>query len=653
MVSHMPFLNRLSRSNTTLERVLGDAEELERAFADWRVRYRRWMRYAFPDGHSSVNAQLGSFYNSGGTKTVNTTRSRYISEWVPTRARTLINRRTSAKTNVISQTYETEQGKAEGEWPIELARGLFKMADQQVFEGMGGISWDVNLKTMGTNVGKEAFMVRVYDAGNGRAKVEAPFIDPYNLFHDVATNEGERHRVIRKFTVPWRGVPDAVRKWQRGRPDALSIPEKPRDRKLGDPAVIIDYWRRDPDKSIWHAMFVEGNPIRASVEWNDHGYRRFPIVVSSNAGANQGFYDVRDNTLRNSKYYNHAEPFYVNAINLLIFLEGLEGLNADGAALSSLPMFKHRVGEGGARGVEESDIQPGGFYELAEGELLEVMRDLQQGRITTDQAIQRIKEDLNAVWPDFLVSPNVPQGTSGFSFNSQISQAKTFMVTETLMDEKAKTEFLRCAIDQHQNMFSDLDFGLSGILPEGGTRLRLFKAADYPDDFELDIQEPAEIPGEVLQNIQKAKGVLELGILSMWDVRVDLGVGQPHVIQQRIDDEAIHDHPINQQDRILQVRQSELDGAKFALRTATEGGENRENIINLRILVHRAQERVADVRRQFLGQGLPFQQAPQPGNPPPEALPPQAGLNSPNDQALAEGVSPSGTGGRPRPEGTA
>ena len=550
----------------------------------------------------------------------------------------------------------SEEGKAaqtSDEMLIQFGLSVFNQLDRQKIRGAGGFSWDYQLKQMGTWTGKEAFMVRVYDAG-GYLKVECPFVDPMNLYHDIDVLEGERLRVVRHYTVRWGDVNSHVAGLLgsiggRGGQYPISKPEKKKD---DESVVCKDYWCREPDGEIHHAILVDGQPVREGVIWTDHGHRRIPIVISSRPSAAHGFQGVKHGaaSVADTVAYYHAEPFYARAISPLRFLQGLESLAADGAALAALPIFLHRR-DGGRKGVQKQEIKPFAMLEMTTNEQLEVLRGINEGKIALDTAIQRVKGEMNDIYPDYLVSPNVPSGMSGFAFNSQISQAKMFMVPWTRMDQAAKSELLASVIDQHQHAYPDLSFRLSGIMPEGGKFSRKFAVTDYPkEEFEIHVQEPAEIPGEELQNLQAAIQAVDAGLISRWTARVTkLGIGEPHKEQQRIDDEAFDASQENQNWEKLLRFGKKVD----ELRATARRAKGTSTKMAAEIALAQAEQYLEALRMQL--QGAPqtgFEMQPEAGAPAPAQMPPQAGVDDPSMMALAQGRPPSGTQGRPRPKGT-
>jgi hypothetical protein len=652
----------LSPSTHAQIRVEEDIAELRKRFEPWRGRYEHWMKFAFPyGGHAQVMANLGTLFDAGSVQSLEDKRSRYVSEWVGTRGEVLTSRRTRATTNILSASYGNKDGPLpENEKLVEFAMGIFSMLDRQKVRGMGGFGWDYQLKQMGTWTGKEAFVVRVYESrstsGARIAKVEAPFIDPFSLCHDIDTLEGEQHRIIRDFTVRWEDLPRLMQRWT-AHQDRLPPPIMPRSAKSTDLVTITDYWRRDPDGDIFHSIMIDGGknsqggqkmfPVREVVEWSDHGYGQTPIVVSSRPAATHGFHDGNGGGLDAQVAY-HAEPFYARAIPLLVFKQGLESLAADGAALAALPIFTHRKGTAG-RGVQKKDLKPFAFLEMATDEQLDVMRNIQDGRITVDTALARNAGELNEVWPDFLVSPGVLPNVAGYSFNSQIGQAKMYMVPWTRMDEVAKDQLLALVIDQHVSKHAALPFLITGIMPHGGKASRKFVVGDYPKgDFEIEIQEPAEIPGEALQKANMAKQMTdgERPFVSMWQARVDLGIGQPHREQERIDDEAYARSPEKQSWNNLQRLGKDINEFRDEAKKHKAG---TPAWLAAQVAAGEGEKILAAKMAQLSGAPQTgFTQPAEPGNPPPEALPAQETIDNPNDEALANNRPPTGTTGRPR-----
>jgi hypothetical protein len=269
-----------------------------------------------------------------------------------------------------------------------------------------------------------------------------------------------------------------------------------------------------------------------------------------------------------------------------------------------------------------------------------------------DAAIARIKGELNDIYPDFLVGQSGPANISGFSFNSQlINQAATFMAPWTRADESAKRQLLMQVFSQHRSRHSGLDFHLSGILPEGARRV--FKSSDYPKgDFEVDVQEPAEIPGKDLQDLQAAIQANQAGLVSKRTARITkLGIGQPDKEQARIDDELFRESAENQNwEKIIRLGEK-VDILRQAGRKYRAGSAAREAWMVALALAEQAFEGTAAALAAAPQTGFTMQ--PEPGNPAPAQLPPEAipGLN-PDVNALALGQPNGPAVGRPRPRGT-
>ena len=642
----------LSPDTTALTRVLDDCAQLEERFSLWQARYQELQGFAFPGNRFGGIAQLGSIYDAGSAQQVQDARSVYVSEWVGTRGEALTNRRTQSKTTILPITHgDDKAAKLVDEAVVQWAHSVYDQLENQKVRGLGGFSWDYQMKQMGTWTGKEAFMVRVYDAG-GYLKVECPLIDPMNLYHDIDVLEGQQLRIIRHFTVRWGDVAKAAYGWLGGRSGGLTV-KKPDGKKDDESAVCKDYWRRDPDGKIHHAILVDGQPIREGVSWQDHGHRRIPIVIASRPSASHGFQGMKHGaaTVADTVAYYHAEPFFARAISPLRFLQGLEALAADGAALAALPVFIHRR-DGGRQGVRKQEIKPFALLEMTTNEQLEVLRGINEGKVPLDNAIQRIKAELNDIYPDHLVAPALSSNISGFSFNSQIiSQARMFMVPWTRMDEAVKSELLSCVIDQHQHAYPDLAFRLSGIMPEGGKFSRQFAVSDYPTgEFRIDVREPAEIPGEEMQNLQAAISAVQAGGISWRTARLTkMGIGDPQREQDRIDDEAFEASQENQNWQKL------LRFGKMAdeLRKKARRARGQSEKMAAEIALAQIEEYLEALRMQI--KGAPetgFTMQPEAGAPAPAQMPPQAGVDDPSMAALSQGRPPSGTQGRPRPKGS-
>ena len=645
------------------ERVLQDKEELHQQFNFWRMRVDFWMRYAFPGNPiSSVMAGTGTIYETEAVQSIASKRSRFISEWVGSRGETLRNRRTASKTNILPNTY----GSPGSEKLIELGHGIFNELNRSKVRGMGGFSWDYNLKNMGTWLGKEAFMVRVYDDGSGTACVEAPFIDPYNLSHDIDVNDGEQLRVVRDMTIKWGDVPNFIQSYSTangwGASETMTV-AKPDGKKDSEYTKINDYWRRDPIQrkgqgsqkryvsKIWHAVMIDGKPIRERVAWDDHGYTTLPIVISARPSANHEFQDISHAdkmSTKDAKTYYHAEPFYARAINLLIFLEAMEGLRADGAA-ASLPIFLRNKGDSNVD-TRLPELKPFGEVNQADNEVIKVMEGLSRGQFTLDKAIEQLNSQLNQIYPDYLVSPDIASGTSGYAYNSQISQAKMYMVPWSQMDEAAKYALLESVIDQHRNIHPNLSFNLAGILPSGGRFSSTFAVKDYPTgSFEIDIQEPAEIPGEELQNQTLAIQGVESGLVSKWRARVTkLGMSDPQAEQERIDDEMFHASPVNQNAMYMERLSLRADELSEKAQSFPRGSKEWKAATLAFDAVNTV---LVGAKMQYTMPPGGAQAAGQTANPQNMALPPQQTTDDPNMKAMAQGKPPTGTEGRSRPEG--
>ena len=645
-----------------LDRVQDDISSLDFQFSGWQQRFLQWMAYAFPGNPiGAVMSHLGSIYDAGGVKRVEDSRSRYVSSWISTRVNASLNRRTASKTNILPIVYgddDADEKMVERRQKlVQFGDGLFTALDWQKARGAGGFSWDYQMKQLGTYCGKVAFHTRVYPDGKDRLCVQAPFLDPLNLTHDIDVEENQVLRIVHKMTMRWSDIPTFVEGYTAGRADALPTPDMPLGMKPAEKAIIQSYWRRDPDGSIHRALLInagkEGKtpmPIRQGVTWTDHGYDRLPITVLSRPEATHNFQLTIAEMTLNSQTYYHAVPFYAAAIPELRFLEGLESLAADGAALAALPIFLHKK-EGGRDGVNKRDIKPFAFLELATNEQLQVLQNITQGSVTVDSAIQRIKQNLNDVWPDFLVGQAFQDsGSSGFKFNSQIGQAKMYMVPWTRIDETAKRELVANVVSQHQNVYPGKFFYLTGVVETTRYAIK-FGVKDYPEgDFDIDFEEPAEIPGEELQNLQAAIQATQAHLVSLRTARITkLGISDPDAEQKLVDDDEFHMSPEAAGIRKLEKLQAKVQDLEAEAQDTTDGSKKQ---VQAQIALVAAKQELKAVRQSFLGApNSGYQMNQDPNNPAPAQLPPQAGVENPDILAAAQGQTRAGTQGRPRPKG--
>ena len=550
---------------------------LKDAFRGWRQDFEKYMAFAFPGlSPSAVVSQIGSIYQEGPTRDVTETRSVYLSEWVGTRGERIIDRRTSAKTNFISTFYGKDAiNRLNDERIIELGLSIFKDLDDQMISGIGGISWDMRLKAMGTWTGKQAFMTRVYKGRDGFLHVDAPLIEVYSLYHDVDVGPEDRLRVVREFTKKWSDLPAFYAQFGDG---TIQAPPLPDGKKPNEEATICDYWCREPDGELYHAYMVNIGtdsqgaprhvPLREEVSWTNHGHTTMPITVVPRLITPGEFGQASrlpGTSSFHSKYRHHALPFFARAMNPILFYQGLESMAADAAGMNALPIFQHFQPTDGSPPAKKP-VVPMAMWEMAEGERVEILKGIQQGQVTVSEAIARIKAELNDVFPDFLVSPGVLPNIAGYAFNSQIEQASIYMTSWTRMDEACKRALLKSVIEQHKNTFPKDAFKVHGIMPSDGRRFgHRFDASDYPEEeFDVDVEEPAEIPGKLAQQANLGMQLHQAGAISMFAFRTSMGIGQPQKMQEQIDDELFESSPENQnveKVRRLGVKIVELEAA--------------------------------------------------------------------------------------------
>ena len=637
-----------------LEQVLRDRKELWDSFAGWRTRYTEWMGFAFPMGPRATRiASLGTFFQNSTIEEVEDRRSKYVSSWVPSRGRALTNLRLLSKTNVLPSLYTDQEDTKAGEALVALALGIFGMLDDQKIEGMGGFSFDQQLKQMLTWTGKVAFQPRVFKKGEGIAGVQVRFHDPFNLAHDIDTLPGDRHRLVREFEIPWADVPKLLRDFGGDAP--LQVP-MPGDKKPADLVKCVDYWLRQPKGEIHHAILVNEQPIRSSVSWVDPDCKRLPIVVVSNPAASHGFVGVKDKVAQSvgdTRIEYHAEPFYAPAIPELVFLQGLESLQADNA-VAALPIFLSRMENGSVGGKETSDLKPFAVLKMAEGEQLEELRKIAAGLTTIDTAVQRVYGRLNDIFSDYLVGMSAPATISSLSWNAQyIATARAQIATWSRCDEAAKRELIRIVIDQHKNRWPSLAFNLTGILPEGGQSPygRRFGTKDYPKgEFDIDIREPAEIPGQSQANEASAVSLTQAGVIDMRTARVvKLGMSQPDKVQEQVDREAVHNSAENQNLLKLQHWGNLADEKRADVKKYEVGTNAHLAAVTAALFAERWLEAQTQALRAAPLTGYTMPQ--EPGNPSPAVNPPGNTLENPAAAAVAAGRPPTGTQGRPRPKG--
>jgi len=613
-------------------------------WAGWQERELLWMKWLHTGLATGRAISLGALFNATSTRDLEDKRSQFFSEWAWTRVKALHSRMISAPTNILPKVFgETEEDQRANERLMQFGVGIFGQLDDQKAEGFGGYSWDAAMKEQLGAYGKTAFWIRV-SARGGVARVSAPFQNVRNLYHDLDVEPGERRRVVYEYTVPWSEVPALLIRF--GGTQTINQSTKEDEEN----AVVVDYLV-EHDGVVHRSIIVDGQPIRAEVLWRMENTTSIPMVIVSNPGGSHDTHDVRSGSnIVDPKVFFHAEPFYARAVPTLQFLEGLESLAADTAALSGLPIALHRRASSGQSEADPRELKPFGWIETIDDEQLSILQNVASGALPLDAAIERILRYLQSFFPDFLVSPDFPTTASGFSVNSQaISLASVFMQTWTRMAERAKKMLLKQVFLQHSVMASP--FELHGILPEGGPFATQFRSSDYGDKFfDIDVLEPAEIPGQALQNMNLAVTAVQNDLSShQLAMTTRLGINDARLEQDRMidektrfDQESINRHKLIQRREEVQSLFAEADRENDPVRKATK-----------RLEATLAQVELANLERQLLGApNTGFQQNPQTGTPP-EANPPQNTVNNPQDQALAQGVPSTGTQGRPRPEGQA
>lgn len=635
----------LSPDATALMEVQDAIGELRERWRPWQARYDIWMEWLHRGaGAGPEVASLGSLFNKGPVVELKERRSVYFSEWVSTRRNALHSRIMSAKTNIQPAIYgDSEKDRFLGEGLVQLSLGLTKALDVQKVKGFGGYSWDGNMKQQITDYGKTVFMVQV-TASEGEARLTAPLLDVKNVYHTLDSHPGDQQRVVYEREVRWSDVPGLVRQLK-----GDMLPARPDDKKPSDSVTISHFWQ-EWQGEVLRSLLVDGQPIRASVWW-DPGYRSLPIVIVSNPGGSHRSQNVGSGRSgsTDAQVYYHAEPFYARAISQLIFLEGLESLAADAAALAGLPVLLHRKAAGGESGADPSEVKPMGWIELLEDEQLNTLQGIAAGAFTVDNAIQRVYQNLQSVYPDFLVTPDFPAGTSGFAMNSQIGQARIYLTAPTRMAEMAKMMLMGQAIEQHQALAPNASFHLRGILPEGGRFARKFSVEDYPSGhFDIEVQEPAEIPGEAALSMNIAVQGVQSGLISPWTARVTrLGISDPQAEADRVLAAAVEQGQSNiNQEQLKQMRER-VD----ALKAEAKRARSRETRETLKRQIMVAENDLAAFERQLgIAPEVGFEQAPEFGVPP-SSNPPQNTTENPQLQAMAEGRQSVGVQGRPREPG--
>ena len=138
----------------------------------------------------------------------------------------------------------------------------------------------------------------------------------------------------------------------------------------------------------------------------------------------------------------------------------------------------------------------------------------------------------------------------------------------------------------------------------------------------------------------------ERPFVSMWQARIDLGIGQPHREQERIDDEAYARSPEKQNWNNLRRFGTEVSDLRAEVGKQTPF--TPEWIAAEVAALQGEQMLNGMLSRLTSAPQTGFTQPAEPGNPPPEALPAQETIDNPNDEALANNRPPSGTMGRPR-----
>jgi hypothetical protein len=634
-------------SGMDLAQIHDEIATLRTKWGSWQNLVDTWMRFLHQPQDYARALDVGTLFQAGTVQRIQERRSSYYSEWVLTARNALHSRLISAPTNILPNVFgETEKDLVMNERLIQLGVGIFNSLDDQMAESYGGYSWDARMKQQITDYGKTAFMVRV-SANGSIARVSAPLLSPYSLYHDLDVEPGDRKRVVYEYPVKWADVPALITRYG-GIPGTINMTGK----VLTDEVLVSDYWL-EQDQAVWHSVLIDGKAIRPDIIWPAIGTSSIPIVIVSNPGGSYNYQDTRGNRSAASRgavddrVAQHAEPFYSRAISQLRFLQGLESLSADMAALSGLPQYLHRRASTGEVGARPEDRKPFGWIELLEDEQLTVLRDVSTGSFTVDTAIHRILGYLRRFFPDGLVSPDFPTTASGFSVNSQtISLAEVFMTPWTGVAQRAKKMLIRHVIEQHQPMASP--FELHGILPEGGEFATKFSSDDYPTKyFDIDVLEPAEIPGQAQQNMNLAERAVASGLVSKRTVRVTrLGINDPVAEGERVMLERVTESQefLNiKKIEFLQERLEELRAAAKRKRTTVERFFARVRVSFAERALMSFQQQLLGTQQGFTQQGV--------GGTPPEVNPAENTTENPDEMALGQGRQSSSTQGRPRPPG--
>lgn len=651
------------------ERIANDIAELDQQFQPWFDLLREWLSYPFagmPVAQVLTSSALGSAFERGPVREVEPQRSVYRTSWPKTRGEALIYHRTAARPNVLPTVVGHDAAarkKNEGMTHFVLSR--FRDLERQKAEGMGGFSWDHQHASLSTWTGKVAYEVRVWPDAKGYLQVSCPFIDPLALMHDIDTQPWEQHRVVVYRYMRWADIHETLAGLTQKRANMyIERTQESKDTK-NEFALVADYWCRKGKEGLTHSYMVDGGKtsqgkqqwqnVRDTVEWSDHGYRKLRVVVAARPDATLQFQKTEGHQALSAvqaRALRHAVPFYAGALDEIKFLNGLESLRADDAALAAAYILKRKGF--GADDDTGKDLMPGvNTFDLTDEQAIEVLNNIASGRVSLDTAIKDGYSKLSDHFPDNLVNYQGSAGEAGYAINTKLDSALIYLVPWTHLDEISNELMIGSIIDQHQYVWKDekYKFKLSGIMPEGSGRFQGdFTVKDYPDgEFDVDIQRPVEMAGKKLELQARIKGDLELGLISPRMARIARGDPEPDRTDEEINQARFDASEVNVNWDNIERFGAKLDVRRRAVAKLPRGSAARFS----------ANVAIAGMEQYLEALKIQFAAAPQTGytdpaqasNPTQEILPAQQTSNNPNFASMATKQPSTGTTGRPRAAG--
>ena len=664
------------------------SRDLWNRFQGFRERQATYHRHAFHDVETAL-AQLGMGNKANPSqkfKPLDPTeeRSIFISEWIRTRADSLVNRLTRGKHVVVPIESPLWAGDSETlETMVKAGLGVLNMIDQAALDRMYGATHDLMMKNSLVYTGKVIQRVQVTkNEDTGYADFDVEILDPYYAAHDVGAKKVrrfvyrtfyERNAIEGEIHELGGVVNEEIKQLlgeSGGESSALFAMTEYWEEMLGSnkegKMVPIVYYGHFLSKATGDDI-QDGLPIYPEVLRRDKAWGRIPIVIQARAANYRIFSSDRlgglgsatgnADTMTRSFLDHHAEPFFAPAIQLEVQMNQLLALEKDAAALNTLkPTFDQKADGSKTSILNRGNVFPGASVAGEPGDRVTPL-DLTGPQFGQSRPIAELKEQQEGIYPSILLAPQSFAGESGHHLNSQIDHAKNFLVPWVLASQSAKAGMLNEVFYQLRSN-GDLEamvYGIDHAAEDPQSRFMIvFSGADLPEGGNklFDIEEPPEIPGDGTQQATLFDSLTRSGAVSRRTGRRLLHMQDPVAEEKRIEAEQVKQHPAMININVLEEFAKRAEEAKEALQKATSAGAGPK-VLKVRRLALRAARRALAAKEQELLGPPPGQGTPQgPAGIDPSVAPPETVGPNPDQQAEAQGRPNAPTEGRPRPPGT-